>query len=148
MKVTKRQLALLAVARRRLDIGEALWREALAELGGVESAKELDREGFDAVLGWLESCGFRIEAPAANFGTRPGFASPAQLGLIRSRWRQYTRYAYAGDKELEKWLAAKFKVSSLRFLTAEAAPKVITALKSMEARARAARAGERKTATA
>ena len=60
-------------------------------------------------------------------------ASFAQIELIRALWAEYTR-GRAGEEELGKWLLRSFKLSSLRFLTAEAAPKVITALKAMKAR--------------
>ncbi|WP_292953737.1 hypothetical protein [Paracoccus sp. (in: a-proteobacteria)] len=39
---------------------------------------------------------------------------------------------------MNRWLERCFKISSLRFLTAAAAPKAITALKAMKARSRAA----------
>jgi len=46
------------------------------------------------------------------------------------------------DRELELWLKKKWRVDSLRFLDASTAPKVITALLAMEARAKAARAAQ------
>ena len=148
MKISAKQMRLLHVARNRLDIPEATWRQMLAEVGGVESATELTQEGFDAMLGLMEHLGFRPAAPVRDFGERPGMASRKQIAFIRSLWRSYTQHAFATDRELELWLKKKWRVDSLRFLTAEAAPKVITALLAMEARARAARAAERKTATA
>ena len=140
MTISARQMRLLHVARKRLDIPEPVWRQMLAEVGGVESATELTQESFDAMLGLLEHLGFRPAAPVRDFGERPGFASTRQIAFIRSLWRSYTQYRYTGDRELELWLSKKFKVSSLRFLSAEGAQKAITALKSMDARARAARA--------
>ena len=47
---------------------------------------------------------------------------------------------YDGEAELNKWLLRTFKVSSLRFLSKDAARKVITALKAMKARAKATKA--------
>lgn len=149
MSVSTKQMRLLHVARNRLDIPEASWRQMLAEVGGVQSATELTQESYTAMLGLMEHLGFRPAAPVRDFGERPGMASRKQIAFIRSLWRSYTQHAYATDRELELWLKKKWRVDSLRFLDAATAPKVITALLAMEARAKAARAAdERKTATA
>ena len=75
---TRRQLALLHVARAKVGLGEDEWRAALAQLAGVASVRDLDRAGFDAVMGLLEHLGFRPAAPRGpSYGVRPGFASPA-----------------------------------------------------------------------
>ena len=129
MTMNTRQLALLAVARKDRGLSEDAWRSALAQIGGVTSAKDLDQEGFSAVLGYLEWLGFRpLEAKGPNYGNREGMASFAQLELIRNLWSEITRHAYSGEDELGKWLAAKFKVSALRFLKKDVAAKVITGL--------------------
>lgn len=84
-------------------------------------------------MGFFEYCGFApLQAKGPSFGARPGMASFAQIEFIRTLWWEYT---YERNEEsLNKWLERCFKISSLRFLKAEVAPKVITALKSMKAR--------------
>lgn len=67
-------------------------------------------------------------------------ASWAQIELIRALWRELTHGAYHGEAELNKWLLRSFKLSSLRFLKKETAPKIITALKAMKAHAAKKRA--------
>ncbi|NRB19768.1 MAG: DUF1018 domain-containing protein [Rhodobacteraceae bacterium] len=62
-------------------------------------------------------------------------ASFAQIELIRTLWGEFTRDAYDGEDGLNKWLERSWKTSSLRFLKVETAPKIITALKAMKARA-------------
>jgi hypothetical protein len=65
-------------------------------------------------------------------------ASYAQVELVRALWREFTGGQYEGEEELNKWLLRSFRLSSLRFLTAKEAQRVITALKAMSRRARAA----------
>jgi hypothetical protein len=135
MTMTRKQHALIAVARKKLDMGEAEDRATLASLCGVASATELDGEGFDALMGYFGWRGFvpgRTRGP--DYGRRPGMASFAQLELIRVLWEKYS-HGRAGAAELDKWLLRSLKVSSPRFLTLDAARRAITALKSMKARA-------------
>ena len=135
MGISKRQIALLHVARGKLGIADADWRSILAQIAGVTSSTELDAAGFNLVMGFLEYAGFRpLTAQGPNFGARPGMASFAQIELIRVLWSEYTHGA-SDEDGLNKWLERCFKVSNLRFLRADAAAKVITALKAMKTRA-------------
>lgn len=61
-------------------------------------------------------------------------ASFARIEFIRTLWQEYTR-GNAGEDELNKWLERTWKLSSGRSLRVQTAPKVITALKEMKARA-------------
>lgn len=136
MPLNRKQIAILHVAKSKLGISEAEYRAALVQIAGVESSTELDRGGFEALMGFFEYLGFEpLRRRGADYGARPGMASFAQLELIRELWREYTRGAYGSEDELNKWLLRSFKVSSLRFLTMEAARKAITAHKAMKARA-------------
>jgi len=135
MSITKRQIALLHVARGKLGIADADWRSALVQIAGVTSSTELDAAGFNLVMGLLEWAGFKpLTAQGPNFGARPGMASFAQIELIRVLWSEYTHGA-SDEDGLNKRLERCFKVSTLRFLRADAAAKVNTALKAMKARA-------------
>jgi hypothetical protein len=135
MTITPNQIKFLHVAKAKLKLPEEQYRSVLVELAGVTSSTELDRGGFEAVMGFFEYLGFApLTARGPSYGHRPGMASFAQLELIRALWAEYTGGA-AGEDALCKWLERSFKVSSLRFLRADCAPKVITALKAMKARA-------------
>ncbi len=135
MPISRNQSAILHVAKSKLRLSDEAYRLALAQVAGVASSTELDREGFEAMMGFFEYMDFRpLDRRGPSYGERPGMASFAQIELIRALWAEYTR-GRAGEEELTKWLLRSFKLSSLRFLTAEAAPKVITALKAMKARA-------------
>lgn len=138
MLISRHQVKLLHTLKGKLGLSEADYRRALLLVGDVTSTKELTRERAEAMIGLFEHWGLdarKTEGP--DFGERPGMASYAQLELIRALWREYTRDAYEGEEELNKWLRAKFKVSSLRFLTKRGAQGAITALKAMKARVRA-----------
>ncbi len=134
MTITARQLRLIHVAKRQVGWDEDTWRTVLATIAGVTSSRDLDGEGFDAVLAYAEHCGFRpLHAKGPNFGNRKDMATFAQCELIRTLWAEFTRGA--GDAAgLDKWVLRTFKVSSLRFLTREAGQKAITALMAMKRR--------------
>ncbi|WP_281825595.1 regulatory protein GemA [Jannaschia rubra] len=138
--LTPKQHALLAVARKALDMNEMSWRATLAQIGHVTSARDLDREGFDAIIGFFEWLGFApgtVKGPL--YGDRPGFASTAQAQLIRALWWEWS-LAGGDDRAsgLAAWMKRTFDVEDMRFLTGADAGKVITALKAMKARKRAA----------
>ncbi|MDA7427902.1 regulatory protein GemA [Primorskyibacter aestuariivivens] len=135
MSISKNQLKLLWTAKTKLDLSDAYLRSAMVEIAGVESTKELDAEGFDAMMGFFEYLGFAPrQAKGPDYGERPGMASFAQIELIRVLWREYTDRK--GDEDsLNKWLEHYWHVSSLRFLGKAAARKVIATLKVMKARA-------------
>ena len=135
MSISENQRKLFWVAVKKLDIPDRGVRDILTDIAGVESSNDLDNDGFGAVMGFFEYCGFTpLTAKGKDFGKRPGMASYRQIAFIRTLWWEYTRRK-AGEDELNRWLMNKWKISSLRFLTAEMAPKLITALKAMKARA-------------
>lgn len=136
MTINRKQLTLIHVAKTKLNLSDEIYRTALAQVAGVTSSTELDQDGFEAMMGLFEHMGFRpTQAQGQNFGKRDGMASFAQIELIRTLWREYTHRRYEGEDQLNKWLERCFKVSSLRFLSTEAARKAITALKAMKTRA-------------
>jgi hypothetical protein len=136
MSLNKQQLAIIHIAKKDRGFSDDSYRSALAQICGVTSSAELDHDGFLAMMGFFDFCGFKpADAKGANFGPRPGMASFAQIELIRVLWSEYTHRAYGGEGELNKWLLRTFKLSSLRFVTKDTARKVITALKVMKSRA-------------
>lgn len=116
MPISRNQIALIHVAKAKLELTEAMYRAALVEIAGVTSSTELDTAGFEAVMGFFEYLGFRpLAAKGRNYGERRGMASFAQIELIRALWREHTK-GRAGEDELNKWLERWWKISSLRFL--------------------------------
>lgn len=91
------------------------------------------------MMGFMEHMGFRpIAKGGPRYGNRPGMATFAQLELIRELWRELHDQDVCDDEALTGWLLKYHKVSSMRFLTLEAARKVIVALKAWKARPRRA----------
>lgn len=134
MTISANQIKFLHVAKSKLALDDDLYRTLLVHVAGVTTSKDLDAAGFSAVMGYLEHLGFKpLVARGPSFGAREGMASFAQIELIRVLWDEYT---HGGQEDaLCKWLERCFKVSSLRFLPKATAPRVITALKAMKARA-------------
>ncbi len=134
MKITRNRMKLVYVAKSKLRLSEEQYRAALVQIGGVASLTELDREGFNALMGFFEYLGFAPATPKGHsYGMRPGMASIGQIELIRALWQEYT-HGKADEDALNKWLEHYWKISSLRFLRKETAPRIITALKAMKAR--------------
>jgi hypothetical protein len=133
---TRRQLALIAVARKAVQLDEDAYRTLLMRAGGVESARELDAPGFDLLMREFRRLGFVSDFCKANLGARPGMATPGQVALIRGLWCEFTE-GQGDDGTLGKWIESKFKISALRFLPRDRANKVIHALRAMVAKRKA-----------
>jgi hypothetical protein len=128
--MTRQKLAVIAVAKKSLHLSEGEYREILRDTGQVESAKDLDEYGFEAIMFRFSQMGFRSTWNQQNFGYRPGMASPRQVAMIRTLWGKFTK-GQGDDKSLGQLLSNKFGISSIRFLDADKARKVGGALKRM-----------------
>ena len=139
MTLSRPQTSILHVAKAKLKWDDELYRQVLVRIAGVTTSKDLDQGSFEAVMGFMEFSGFRpLEKGAPRYGNRPGMATYAQLELIRELWRELHDQETCDDDALTGWLLKYHKVSSMRFLTLEAARKCIVALKSWKARPRRA----------
>ena len=135
MSLTVPQKRIIHVAKAKLGLSDETYRAALVRIAGVTSSTELDREGFESIMGYFDYCGFRpLEQGAPRYGDRPGMATFAQLELIRELWREVHGARACDDDHLLGWLRKCFKVDSMRFLTSEGARKAITALTAWKAR--------------
>ncbi len=132
--ISKKQIALIHVAKRDLGLTDDEYRSVLALYGDCESAAELDFIGFSSVMKYFTACGFRSSWTKRTYGSRPGMATPAQVDLIRSLWCEYVGKVDANDAGLNNWLEKHHKVTALRFVSSEKASKVIYALKKMASR--------------
>ncbi|WP_375453657.1 regulatory protein GemA [uncultured Methylobacterium sp.] len=142
-KITSAQLRLLQTARRKIGQPDDRYYPMLQIFGAANTAASLDQRGFDLMMAALRRDGFedRARAPSGpTFGARPGFASPEQVDLIRTLWREWigptAESEAAVEAGLNAWLERYHRASSLRFVTTSAAGKVITALRAMKARKR------------
>jgi hypothetical protein len=137
MLINRSKLALLHVARRQLCLSEDDWRGILGLHGGVASSAALDARGFNAVMARLEQLGFKSTSARKPLPERDGMALPGQTSLIRQLWAECTG-GVGTEAALGKWLEKQFKVSSIRFITADLAPRVIAGMRAMAAKRRAA----------
>jgi len=128
--MTPAQLAVIHLAKKQLGFDDEVYRAILKRFGNVESAKDLTNSGFDQVMAYFTSLGFRSDWTKKTFGHRSGMATPAQITKVRNMWDAFTG-RNDDHAALNKWLERTFKVSALRFLTKEKAQSAITALKSM-----------------
>jgi phage gp16-like protein len=134
MPLSRSQIAVLHVAKKKLALDDDSYRAVLRNYGGADSAADLSFEGFANVMRRMTALGFKSEWTKRTFGVRLGMASPAQVDYIRDLWQKFHG---VDEKEaaLSAWLRRFHKVDALRFLDAKKAGSVITALKSMSARA-------------
>ncbi|MFD2183591.1 regulatory protein GemA [Rhodoplanes azumiensis] len=141
--MTREQLALVGMVKKHLaktqGWDEDMYRLMLRQLGGVDSAKDLDETGFAQIMEYAASWGFRSDWRERTFGRRPGMATPRQVDLIRDLWREFK--GADDDAGLDRWLDRSFGVSALRFATPEVAAKAINGLKAMNKRKAAKAAG-------
>ncbi|MFN3721885.1 MAG: regulatory protein GemA [Paracoccaceae bacterium] len=135
MTLTRPQISLIHVAKSKLGWDDDTYRQVLVRIAGVTTSKDLDQEGFEAVMGFADWCGFKpLGKGAPRYGDRPGMATFAQIELIRELWREVQGARICDDAALGGWLLKYHKVHSMRFLTLDGARKVITALKAWKAR--------------
>lgn len=90
MSLTAAQIRTLHVARKQLGLDEDTYRDALQAHAGVRSSRQLDHDGFAAVLAHFESCGFRLEAPRfqARDADTGNAVTPAQQRYMAGLYRQ------------------------------------------------------------
>ena len=135
MAPTRKQLALIHVARKQLGLSDERYRGILRTVADVDSSKDLDRQGFELVMQTMAALGFRSDFTRGFYGRRRGMATPAQVSDIRRLWGIYAANPDDG-RALDKWLERTFKVSALRFATGEQADAAIRALRAMIGRSR------------
>jgi len=130
-KITKKQIALLHVAKRDLGLDDETYRAVLARYGKTGSATDLDLAGFNHVMRYFTACGFRSTWTKRTYGNRPTMATPSQIDLIRSLWKQCAGNDDPEDTGLNRWLEKYHHVSALRMVDKAKTTKVIHALKEM-----------------
>ncbi len=129
--IAKSKIAVIQVARQQLGLSDDDYRNILRNCAGVASSKDLGDDGFEAVMFRFSQLGFRSTWNRTNLGYRADMATPRQVAFIRRLWAEYTD-GTGTDASLGKWLESKFKVSSIRFIPASSAQKIIGALKGMQ----------------
>ena len=105
MTLSRPQTSILHVAKAKLLWDDETYRMALVRIAGVETSKDLDQAGFEAMMGFAEYCGFRpLEKGAPRYGNRPGMATYAQLEMIRELWRELHEQETVDEEHRTDWL--------------------------------------------
>ncbi len=139
--MNNKQLAVIHVAKKELGLDDEAYRAALLAHGGVDSARELDREGFQAVMKHFEASGFKSRGTASRATWKPpemgpGMASDGQVKKIIALWYTMPDYYRKGNemKALNAFLSKTCGVSRLEWLTPKKAHNVIEAIKNISKR--------------
>lgn len=135
--IERKKIALVHLAKKTLNMHEEDYRAMLKRAAGVESAKDLDANGFAAVMVDFGKLGF--ESTAAREKRKApyragGHATYAQCAYIRRLWQEYK-----GEEDiagLRRWLQRQFKASDPRFLDQDTTKKVIYALQHFKPKAK------------
>ena len=130
--LTKRQLAILHVARKQLGLDDATYRDMLEAYDGVRSAKDLSLHGFRQIMNCFVDAGF-----GTKLLERSGMATPSQIRKIYASWWALSGSYYDEGQErtsLKGFLKKRFAVDHEKFLTFKKANAVIEAIKRIKGR--------------
>ena len=131
--ISPEKLRLIHVGRRDLKLTEEAYREILRHHGGVESAKDLDDEGFKRVVDCMKALGFWVKRKWEQ--TRPRDAgdlpTPGQLKVIEHLWTDLAEYVPgAGQTSFRRgFYRERLKIRALGPQTRAEANRVIEVLK-------------------
>lgn len=149
-KVTKKQLALLHVAKNRLDLNDAYYREILAQFKKpdgqhITTGKDLNRVQFNQLMNIFERMGFRsvssnqypVSRNQQANGKPKNPMTDKQMQKIWLVWNQVsTAKKDAREKALNSFVWKKVEISHWRWLTVAKAQKIITILEAMRRQAK------------
>jgi phage gp16-like protein len=84
-----REIVLIHVGRRELQLDDETYRAMLKEVAGVESSKDLDAQGRKKVLEHMKTKGFKVKSTAAS---KPGKNEDnPQYRKIQALWSELHR---------------------------------------------------------
>jgi hypothetical protein len=141
-RITAGQIKKIHALANALAIDEDTYRAALESRFGASTSKALTlREAGKLIDEWeyeaIRQHVWRQSEAREKFMKRPyipGMATPSQLRLIDTLWQEVSREVIQEkrDKNLRHYIQRIAKVADVRFLTSDAARKVITAIKKMQ----------------
>lgn len=143
------QIKMLHVLKSKLQLTEDEYRRRVEDMSVFgRSCKDLTFEEAEMLIAlwrgeaiekgvWKEGRrrpgGFKKKYE--NLGRRPGMGTPAQLRMIEGMWSDVSRYNHAVEREraLRAFIAKRYKVSDITFLSSRDVCSVVKALESMKA---------------
>lgn len=136
-----REIQLIQIAKRQLDMAEEAYRSMLWTVARVRSSKELDHNGRQQVLAHLQHLGFKPKAKPGkenrHTAERPSTYHGSELNrqwrkveALLTRARRPWSYAAGMAKRM-------FGLDSLNFCTAEHLQKLVAALEYDKRRSQA-----------
>jgi phage gp16-like protein len=128
-KIREREIRLIHVAKRELEMEDDAYRSMLWAVARVRSAKDLDFTGRKKVLDHLKACGFKVRSKAAP--SLP-LAQDAESRKIRALWL-FLHQLGAVQNPSEEALAAYVKritgVEALQWVNGKQALALIESMK-------------------
>lgn len=132
-KIREREIRLIHVAKRELQLDDDTYRAMLWSLARVKSSKDLDFTGRKKVLDHLKARGFKVKTAPANKN-----ASDSRYRKIRVLWKELKKRAMV-EKDTDQAVRAYIKRTTgcedFQFLNNHQISTVIESLKSWVARA-------------
>ena len=79
MSLSRKQIALIHVAKKKLNLTGEHYRGILNAIAGVESSKDLDQTGFELVMRHMIALGFSDDFAKTFYGHRAAWRPPARF---------------------------------------------------------------------
>jgi len=133
MALSKKQIALVHVAKNQLGLDETEYREMLRSLYGVSTSKALDNEQLEDLMHRFKAAGFRpahSSARTSGMHRKPASSRERQLGKVAALLADMSlpwRYA-------DSIAARMYGIPRVRWLEHEQLTAVISALVKKQAR--------------
>jgi len=136
-------LAKIHIAKKALAMSDAVYRRALRQITGEETAKNLDTVQIAKVLNYFHRLGWQPAPPTPrqvdrrkskhfdDLGLRPGMATPAQLRKIEASWMTGRGIRAKTMRSLRHFLGNRFGVSDPRFIDRRRVTPILAAIKRM-----------------
>jgi len=131
--IQKREVRLIKIAQRELQMDDDTYRDMLFAVGGVRSATDLDAAGRKKVLARMKTCGFKVRASPASKQ-----AGDSRYRKIRALWKELkdcNLVEHNTDQAVRAYILRTTGREDFQFLNNHQIVVVIESLKKWLARA-------------
>lgn len=126
-KIREREIRLIHVAKRELQLDDDTYRSMLWSIARVKSSKDLDFTGRKKVLDHLKARGFKVKNSPANKN-----ATDAEYRKVRALWKELHAAGaveHDTDEAVRAYVKRMTKKEDFKFLNSWQARTVIEGLK-------------------